>query len=123
MLGIKNPINNLKRKKCMIYPNDSCKLWWDVTISIILLISTFTTPLDFAFSEISSEYPNFIIFNQALDCFFLLDILVTFNSAIQDEYFNIIDKRNTIAKSYLRSWFIIDFVSIIPFNLLISNNQ
>lgn len=50
MLGLKSPKNNdVKRKCCMIYPNDLKKLWWDIIISIVLLISTFTTPIDLAF--------------------------------------------------------------------------
>ena len=55
MLGIKKPKDNIKHKKCMIYLNYTSKLWWDVFISVVLLISTFTTPLDIAFSTKLSE--------------------------------------------------------------------
>lgn len=107
----------------MIYPNDTCKLWWDVFISVVLLISTFTTPIDLAFSRLSEENPSFSTFNYTLDFFFVLDIIVMFNSAIQDEYFNIIDDRKDIAIDYLKCWFFIDVVAIIPLDLLITTND
>lgn len=123
MLGIKQPTDNIHRKKCMIYPNDTCKLWWDVSISLVLLISTFTTPIDLAFSRMSEENPGFSTFNYTLDFFFLLDIIVMFNSAIQDEYFNIIDDRKDIAIDYMKCWFFIDIIAIIPLDLLITTND
>lgn len=81
ILGIKNPKINGHRKKCMIYPNDTKKLWWDVFISLVLLLSTFITPIDIAFSDKLSENNNWFWFSTFLDSMFFIDILVTFNSA------------------------------------------
>lgn len=54
--GLKNPADNLvKRKGCMIYPNDVCKMWWDVIISFFLCLSCFCTPLDLAIPEMFAE--------------------------------------------------------------------
>ena len=49
---------------------------------------------------------------------------VTFNVAVLDsENYIIEDNRKTIAKNYLKSWFIIDILSCFPFGLIsISNN-
>jgi hypothetical protein len=53
MLGLKNPKEkNIKRKRCMCYPNDTKKTWWDIFISLVLLFSCFTTPLDLAFPNL-----------------------------------------------------------------------
>ena len=53
---------------------------------------------------------------------FFIDILFTFNCAIYDKIFNIIDDRKEIAIIYLQSWFIIDFLSIIPFEIFMSKS-
>jgi len=123
MLGIKKPNDNVKRKRCMIYPNDTSKLWWDVFISLILLISTFTTPIDIAFTDTLSQNPRWFWFSTSLDIAFLVDILVTFNSAMQDSSFDLIDSRAEVANIYLRTWFIIDVVAIIPLDQLIANDM
>ena len=53
IIGLKNPQDTMvKRKKCMIYPNDITKIWWDVIISAILCISCFCTPLDLALPKL-----------------------------------------------------------------------
>ena len=55
----------------------------------------------------------------AIDISFLLDIIVTFNTAFYDQDNDLIDDRHTIAQSYLFGWFTIDLVAIIPFEVLL----
>jgi hypothetical protein len=45
----------------------------------------------------------------------LIDIIFNFNTAFTDDDFTVIDDRKTICIDYLRSWFIIDFLAILPF--------
>lgn len=56
-----------------------------------------------------------------IDVSFLLDIIVTFNTAFYDEDNDLIDDRHTIASSYLFGWFFIDLVAIIPFEVLLKS--
>lgn len=60
--------------------------------------------------------------NYTVDGMFLIDIVMIFNSAIYDEDYEIIDDRCTITKNYLTGWFIIDFVPILPFELMFKSN-
>lgn len=48
-------------------------------------------------------------------------MIVSFNTAIQDEDYNIIDNRKAIAKNYLLGWFLIDLVAIFPLNLILQS--
>jgi hypothetical protein len=59
----------------------------------------------------------------AIDVSFLLDIIVTFNTAFYDQDNDLIDDRHTIAQSYLFGWFTIDLVAIIPFEVLLKGVQ
>jgi len=53
-----------------------------------------------------------------IDILFLFDILVNFISAIEDENFQIVDDRSICFKEYMKGWFIIDVVAIMPFDLM-----
>jgi len=61
-------------------------------------------------------------FNYSIDIFFAIDILINFNSAIVNEKFELIESRKEIAKIYIGSWFIIDLLSIVPFDLIVMGN-
>ena len=45
-------------------------------------------------------------------------MILVFNTAIEDEDFYLHEDRCTIACEYFRGWFTIDFVSVMPFDIL-----
>ena len=55
-----------------------------------------------------------------MDIIFLIDIIVNFNSAIETNDYQIIDDRKTITKIYVKGWFMIDIVAILPFDKFLS---
>jgi hypothetical protein len=55
----------------------------------------------------------------SIDMFFFIDILVIFNSAFYDDEFQIVESRSVIMKSYLLSWFMIDLLAILPFEVIL----
>tara|TARA_B110000285_G_C14782361_1_gene449154 strand:- start:359 stop:568 length:210 start_codon:yes stop_codon:yes gene_type:complete len=60
-----------------------------------------------------------VITSYIIDLLFLIGILVTFNSVIQDSQFKLISDRKIISKTYLKGWFMIDLISIFPFDLIL----
>lgn len=54
------------------------------------------------------------IINNSLDSFFIIDILLNFNTAFFNEDFVLIDDRKEICKNYIKGWFIIDLLAIVP---------
>lgn len=116
-------INNsglLVRKPWIIYPEDKFKTVWDIFQSFVLLLSCILTPFNLAFADEVEEYLWYTYFNYSIDVTFLLDIIVIFNCAVEVEL-NIEDKRFEIALIYLKGWFLIDLLSILPFELMIPN--
>ena len=55
-----------------------------------------------------------------VDIFFSIDIIINFNTAIlkDNDLFEIEDDRKKIAFTYIKSWFFIDLLSVIPFEIL-----
>jgi len=56
----------------------------------------------------------------AVDGFFLVDIFVNFSSAASLDDIEIEEDRKKIALMYMKSWFLIDLLSIMPFDILYS---
>ena len=54
-----------------------------------------------------------------MNCVFFVDIILNFISAYYDIDMNVIDDRKVVALDYLQGWFFIDFVSTIPFDLIL----
>ena len=54
-----------------------------------------------------------------IDALFFIDIIINFNTAFYNEVHDVIDKRYEIAAKYLKGWFLIDFLAILPFEEII----
>ena len=75
-------------------------------------------PFRLAFIE---EYSyNWEVTYYIFDLFFLIDILLTFNTSYTSEKKKKeITDRKQIAKNYLTTWFAVDIISILPFDAII----
>ena len=101
----------------MIYPNYDWKRNWDALITLILLITCMITPYRLAFA--GADPPFWLFVNIAVDLMFAIDIVLSFLTAYYTDEYELVDNRCKIAKNYLTSWFIIDFLAIIPFENII----
>lgn len=105
------------RKKCILYPEDKLKNTWDLLMTLILLITCIETPYDIAFTDSTISYTAF---NSILDLIFLMDIVMIFNSAFYTEDMDIVQDRWKIAISYAKGWFLVDFIAIVPFDVILN---
>ena len=91
---------------------------WDVWILALLLLISIVVPWRLAFydeSDVGWQVAWFII-----DSFFFLDIILTFFTSVTDpKSFKEITDRKDIAVIYLKSWFIIDLLSVLPIDLFL----
>lgn len=109
-----------KRDFCLIMPENPIYNAWEIFISLVLIFSCISTPLQIAlYEEIGKVWTGI---NVTIDALFLIDVFINFNAAYRDENFTLIDDRHTIVLKYLTGWFFIDIVAIIPFELLVPKN-
>lgn len=87
-----------------------------MVVMLLLLYTGTYIPYKTAFVEESPDYVNNI--ELSIDSLFFVDIIVNFISAYENEERNIETRITKIAWLYIRSWFLIDIVSCIPFQLL-----
>lgn len=94
-------------------------MFWDLTISMLLLITCVTTPFDLAFADEIEDVESYTIFRNTIDILFFIDIVVIFNTAYQTDAMEIEDDRFQIAKAYIQGWFIIDLMAVLPFEFIL----
>jgi hypothetical protein len=109
------------RVSLMFYPEDENKANWDLLLTLLLIITCIMTPYRIAF-EGESVPKGQMIFNNIIDLFFLFDIIFSFMTAYTDEDFITIDDRKTITIGYLKGWFLVDVMAIIPFELFLGGS-
>ena len=61
--------------------------------------------------------------NYTIDCLFFVDILIIFNSATYNEDFELNEDRYDLAKNYVKSWFLLDIVAILPLDLMTNSGN
>ena len=111
-------VENKRRKKCILYPEDRLKLAWDLIIGILLILTCILIPLHTALYIDDDDSKFFLLFNRVLDCFFAIDIIVTFNTAIQTSQVSFEDNRTKIAIAYLKFWFWVDVIITLPYDII-----
>jgi potassium voltage-gated channel Eag-related subfamily H member 8 len=99
----------------IIYPNHRAKAYWDLFITMILLMTCIVTPFDIAFQRSGT------MMNTITDLMFGMDIVIIMNSAFYDGEMNLIDNRKDIAINYFKGWFAVDLLAIIPFDVILTN--
>jgi potassium voltage-gated channel Eag-related subfamily H protein 7 len=99
---------------CIINPKKTGK--WDATMIICLVFTAVVTPYEVGFLD-SSVINGLWVINRLVDGLFGIDMIVNFMLAYFDdeELMWVVDKKK-IAIRYVSSWFIIDIVSIFPFD-------
>jgi len=99
--------------KCILVPDDPFKVRWEMLTSVTLIFTAVTTPMQLAFTE--KDDLAWTILNYMVDSIFGIDIILEFFSAYEEENEDKLEfNHSIIAKRYLKSWFIIDILSIIP---------
>jgi hypothetical protein len=88
---------------------------------VILIFTCLVTPYRLAFVDIETQ--TWKLINYGVDVCFVLDILIIFNSAFNDEDLKLVDNRKKIFRAYIQSWFFIDLIAIVPFDVFFVNNK
>ena len=70
------------RKFFLIYPDNSCKDYWDIYITVVLVVSCALIPYQLAYQLENEELSLFLV---VADIFFFLDIVLNFLTVYYDE--------------------------------------
>jgi hypothetical protein len=95
---------------------------WDCFVGVLILYSVIIIPYRIGF-QVEPSFGEFV-FDSCVDCLFLIDIIVSFNTSYVDAATEItVTDRDLIAKNYLKMWFWIDLFSTVPVDTLVSQGM
>ncbi|XP_057713078.1 potassium/sodium hyperpolarization-activated cyclic nucleotide-gated channel 2-like [Corythoichthys intestinalis] len=98
----------------IIHPYSDFRFYWDFTMLLFMVGNLIIIPVGITFFKEETTTP-WIIFNVVSDTFFLMDLVLNFRTGIIiEDNSDIILDPETIKKKYLKTWFIVDFISSIP---------
>jgi hypothetical protein len=103
-----------------IDPDSNFKTFWDIILMAFIFYQMAYLPLQMAFTLPDLQF--FIVIDLIQTVYFLADIVINFHTGFVIEGQFITDHKR-IAVHYFKTWFLIDFVSSVPFDLLISNED
>lgn len=99
--------------RCLIKEVNPMKTVWDMFVMGWVFYAAIVVPFRLAFVE--DESKGWKAVGYIMDAIFLLDLVMTFFVSYYDEDKNIqVTAYKAIAMNYLKTWFIIDLVSILP---------
>jgi hypothetical protein len=101
------------RLRYVINPNANYKVKFDVLVVLFALFSTITIPLRLGLQLPANLGWNVI--DIVTEILFFVDMVLSFFTAYEQSDYSLNTIHLFIAKRYLRSWFLIDILSSIPF--------
>jgi CRP-like cAMP-binding protein len=104
-------------QKWLFYPKSVFKEIWTASMTLVMIYVAIMSPYRLAFME-DVFFDGLTTTDLTLNGLFIADMLINFNSAYTKSDGSIEDRRWYIARNYLASWFLIDLISSIPFNLI-----
>ena len=88
---------------------------------IFLCYAAIITPYRTAFFDYDSI--GWIIADTIVDLYFLADLILNFFTAYFNEDMKLVVSRTDIAKRYLKTWFSVDFIALVPFHYMIPGSS
>ena len=105
----------------LFHPEESVSVVWDLFVFGLVCYVTVTTPLRISFFADLDHTSAWFWFDFGIDILFMLDIIKRFRTGyfVDDFSSDVIMSPWKIAKKYFRTWFLLDFVSCVPVDVLV----
>jgi hypothetical protein len=104
-----------------ISPHSSFMSRWDLVCCVGLAYTALAAPYDIAFRNDTPTIDTLFAINSIVDFVFLIDVMLNFILKFrdgEDETGQWVTDYRRIAKRYIKGWFAVDVVSVIPFDLI-----
>lgn len=110
--------------KYIIRVNDPRRVNWDLFVMSLATWNCIWIPFEIAFDPAETESIYIRLTDVIIDFFFFLDIILTFRTTyIKGSNGDEVTQPKKIARHYLKNRFIIDLLSIFPFELLMRGKE
>jgi CRP-like cAMP-binding protein len=118
---IRDQIHDINlRRRLLLTPTSVTVMYMDAVMMLLLMFTATVTPFEVCFME-ANGFDTLFLINRLVDVGFILDMVLHFFTAYQDEDGNIVDDHTEIVSHYLKTWFTFDAVTAvlpIPFEFI-----
>ncbi|XP_029564307.1 potassium/sodium hyperpolarization-activated cyclic nucleotide-gated channel 1-like [Salmo trutta] len=98
----------------IIHPYSDFRFYWDLVMLVMMMGNLIIIPVGITFFS-EQTTTTWLIFNVASDTIFLVDLVMNFRTGVvNEESSEIILDPKVIKMNYLKTWFVVDFLSSIP---------
>ena len=107
------------RQGFLLDPNQKFMRQWDVVTMVALLFTATVTPYEVALLE--TELDALFFVNRLVDLVFVSDMVMNFFLMYRENAElggGMVRDKKRIRRHYLRGWFALDFISILPFDIV-----
>jgi len=123
VLSAASGLHGQQKRCCVVEPNGDFRRKWDIIMILLLVYLTIFTPFQIAFLThwtLDNVHDWWVVFalDRIVDVYFVVDIILNFRTAIMREKKSTYFKCKVVAVRYLRTWFLVDLVSSVPFEFV-----
>ena len=105
----------------VFHPKGRFKLLWNLMITFLLFYTASVLPYRVCFNLLQNR--EWVLVDLLVDCLFFIDIIINFNTGIISVSGKLTYSRTLIAKSYIKSWFLLDLISCLPLDYIFSSQK
>eukprot|EP00946_MAST-07B_sp_MAST-7B-sp1_P000704 g704.t1 len=103
-----------------IHPHSTFRTRWDLAISIMLVYNAFTIPYRVCFGDVLSTSHGLWYLDRFIDVFFIIDVVANFHTGyVRSTDGQVELSRKLVRWNYLKTWFAIDFISSVPYEVIV----
>ncbi|XP_050441193.1 potassium voltage-gated channel protein eag isoform X2 [Adelges cooleyi] len=93
------------------------KAIWDWVILCLTFYTAIMVPYNVAFKNKTSEDVSLLVLDSIVDVIFFIDIVLNFHTTFVGPGGEVVSDPKVIRRNYLKSWFIIDLLSCLPYDV------
>lgn len=93
------------------------KALWDWIILCLTFYTAIMVPYNVAFKNKTSEDVSLLVVDSIVDVIFFIDIVLNFHTTFVGPGGEVVSDPKVIRMNYLKSWFIIDLLSCLPYDV------
>lgn len=116
--GIFGSLSRRANSDYVINPSATWKVCWDIFVGVIILYSAIVVPFRLGFHVVMSK--AWLLAEVSVDVVFLIDMIFSLFTSYEENGEHV-HQLQAIAKNYMKSWFMLDLVSTMPFYLFGNN--
>lgn len=98
----------------IIAPDSEFRHRWDLMQVPLLIYVAIAIPYRIGFSHDTHPWEVFFVFDIFVDLFFIVDIAVSFRTAVWNKHGELDYLPSKISQQYIKSWFVVDVLGCLP---------